>query len=52
MIEPKSNHDILKLVGIGALSIGLNLLIFGKLFKKKSEGEVHDLVGSQKKIMT
>lgn len=35
LVEPKSTSDIAKLIGIGALSIGLNLLIFGKLFKKK-----------------
>jgi hypothetical protein len=33
-IEPKSTSDIIKLVGIGAVSIGLNYLIFGKLLKK------------------
>jgi hypothetical protein len=32
-VDSKSTSDIIKLVGIGAVSIGLNYLIFGKLLK-------------------
>ena len=33
--EPKSTSDIIKLLGVGAISLGLNYLIFAKLLKPK-----------------
>jgi hypothetical protein len=34
VVEPKSSTDIVRLLGIGVLSVGLNYLIFGKLLKQ------------------
>lgn len=34
VFETKSSSDIVKLVGLGVLSFGINYLIFGKLLKK------------------
>lgn len=33
--ESNSSSDIIKILGIGAISFGLNYLIFTKLIKKK-----------------
>lgn len=35
VVEPKSSSDVVKLLGLGALSLGLNYLIFSRLLKPK-----------------